>query len=312
MPSEDSLRSHICSEDLLGEDELVAIVSALIPVGLKRVRLTGGEPTVRRELVRIVERLAGLGLEEVTLSTNGERLVELAEPLRKAGLSRLNISLDSLRHHRFAQLTRHGSLDRVLAGIGAAQAAGFRHIKLNTVALAGFNADELSDICRFAFARDMTPRFIELMPIGEGVACSVGGFLSAAAIRIKLAAELGPLCALDPTLAALPGTGPARYVGVQDGDTLRRIGIIAAVSEPFCDSCDRVRLSASGQLHTCLGYDAAVDLAKALRAAPADCGERSDAVVSAVRRALQDKRVGHSFTAIGCGRPRRLMVAIGG
>lgn len=312
MPTDASLRSALCSEALLDEEELAAIVSALIPIGLQRVRLTGGEPTVRRELVRIVERLSGIGLQEVTLSTNGERLVELAEPLRRAGLSRLNISLDTLNPRRFAQLTRYGNLDRVLAGIDAAQAAGFAHIKLNTVALSGFNDDELGAICRFAFARDLTPRFIELMPIGEGVACAVGGFLSAAAIRAKLSAELGPLQALDSTLTALPGTGPARYVGVQYGESLRCIGVIAAISEPFCDDCNRVRLSAAGQLQSCLGSDAAIDLAQALRTAPNDTVSRANAVVAVVRKALLYKQQGHSFSPVGCGRPRRLMVAIGG
>lgn len=312
MPADEQLCSHVLHEDLLSPVEISELVGALIPVGVRRVRLTGGEPTVRRDLLEIVKRLSALGLEEVTLSTNGERLTELAGPLRAAGLSRLNISVDTLSPERFRRLTRHGELSRVLSGIEAAREAGFHPIKLNTVALGGFNDDEFGALCRYAFARGLIPRFIELMPIGEGVACHLGTYLPASAIRARLAVELGPLCTLPADEAPVPGTGPARYFGALIQGAPRRIGIIAAISEPFCDSCDRVRLSAAGQLHTCLGHDSGLDLAAAMRRAPDDRPSRAAAIVETVRSALKAKHRGHAFTPSGCGRPRRQMIAIGG
>lgn len=304
--------SHLGREQVLSVDELVNIIAALRQVGVRRARLTGGEPTVRKDLIPIVARLAKLGLDELSLSSNGERLSELAAPLRDAGLSRVNISLDTLDPERFRRITRHGSLERVLAGIERVRAVGFPHTKLNTVALRSFNDDELGKICRFAFEHDLTPRFIELMPMGSGMSIESGGFLSAAEIRDRLTAEFGPILPILDEQPALPGGGPARYVGLRFGQKVRRVGLIAAVSEPFCDTCNRVRLSASGQLHACLGYDEAIDLAAIVRSrptAPADCAQ---AVVAAVQAALVDKRAGHGFTQSGCGGPQKPMVSIGG
>lgn len=302
--------------EILSFEEIERIIAALMQVGVRRVRLTGGEPTVRKDLLELVERLGRLGLDDLALSTNGERLVELAEPLRAAGLHRLNVSLDTLDAERFRRVTRRGRLDRVLAGLEAAAAAGFRHTKINAVAMRGFNDDEIGALCRYAFARGFVPRFIELMPMADGALFYPGTFLPAAEIRAALVREFGEL--VEPATAdaeGLPGVGPARHVGVRFAGQVRRVGLISAVSEPFCDTCNRVRLSATGQLHACLAYDDAIDLRGPLRAGMA-AGRRgaalTDPLVQLARAGLVHKRPGHVFTPSGCGGPQKHMVSIGG
>ena len=330
--------------ELLNFEELAEVIAALMQVGVRRVRLTGGEPTVRKDLLALVQRLGQLGLTDLAMSTNGERLAELAAPLRQAGLTRLNVSVDTLNPQRFSQVTRRGSLERVLQGLQAARAAGFVHTKLNTVAMHGFNDDELGALCRYAFEHDFTPRFIELMPMSGGALFYPGTFLSAAKIRDTLQREFGPLSPLPTDNSdgdgALPGVGPARYLGVPYRGELRQVGIISAVTEPFCDTCNRVRLSATGQLHGCLAYDDAIDLRSVLRStvqapksghlqspAMSDVGASvgSEApmsvsdpdplrqqLIDAVRSGLAEKRPAHAFTTQGCGGPAKHMVSIGG
>lgn len=299
--------------DVLSFEELEATVRALQQVGVERVRLTGGEPTVRKDLIELVSRLSRLGLQDLALSTNGERLEELALPLRRAGLHRLNVSVDTLQPDRFAQVTRRGSLTKVLAGLEAARTAGFVHTKLNCVAMRGFNDDELGALCRYAWDRDMIPRLIELMPMAEGQLFYPGTFLSVAEQRKILTAELGPLLSVETgeSDSELPGVGPARYVAVRYGGLLRKVGLISAVSEPFCDTCNRVRLSATGQLHACLAYDDAIDLRRVLRSGLAG-DDLVDRLVQAARGGLSNKRAGHVFSESGCGGPRKHMVSIGG
>jgi cyclic pyranopterin phosphate synthase len=289
------------------------------------VRLTGGEPTVRKDLIELVERLGRLGLADLALSTNGERLGELAKPLRSAGLHRLNVSLDTLDAEKFRRVTRRGQLARVLSGLEAAVAAGFTGTKLNTVAMQGFNDDELGALCRYAFERDFIPRFIEMMPMAEGALFYPGQFLPAATTRAILRREFGAL--LDEEEAASPpppGVGPARYALVRHAGRVHRVGLISAVTEPFCDTCNRVRLSATGQLHACLAYDDAIDLRGILRASaaktplsPEETPARQDAalldrLIGATRDGLLRKRPGHEFTRTGCGGPKKFMVSIGG
>ena len=315
--------------EILSFEEIESIVAALTQVGVRRVRLTGGEPTVRKDLLQLVQRLSQLGLTDLALSTNGERLAELAAPLKEAGLTRLNVSLDTLSAERFREVTRRGNLDAVLAGLAAAHRAGFRNTKLNTVAMRGFNDDELGALCRYAFTHDFIPRFIELMPMAEGSLFYPGTFLPAAEIRAILRRELGEL--VEPQTAdAPPGVGPARYTGVHFAGKVHRIGIISAVTEPFCDTCNRIRLSATGQLHACLAYDDAIDLRAILRgplpaAVPAEDGAvepagadartaawRTARLCAAARAGLSRKRLGHEFTPSGCGGPKKHMVSIGG
>ncbi len=303
--------------DILRFEEIELVVRALKAVGVRKVRLTGGEPTVRKDLVLLVERLAKLGLDDLSLSTNAERLGDLAKPLRDAGLHRLNVSLDTLDPARFAQVTRRGHLSRVLDGLEAARAVGFRHTKLNAVAMRGFNDDEVGALCRYAFDRDFIPRFIELMPMAEGALFYPGSFLPAAELRSLLVREFGALLpdAEVPGRSSLPGVGPARYVGVMYQGTPRRVGLISAVTEPFCDTCNRVRLSATGELHACLAYDDAIDLRSIVRSSDpslATPSARLDALIAQAQTGLLRKRSGHVFSPTGCGGPTKHMVSIGG
>jgi cyclic pyranopterin phosphate synthase len=292
--------------DVLTFEELERLVGALVPLGVRRVRLTGGEPTVRKDLVELVGRLAALGLDDLALTTNGQRLAELAGPLKQAGLTRLNVSVDTLDAPRFRAITRRGDLDAVLAGLEAAHTVGFRGTKLNAVVMGGVNDDELAALCRFSWAREIVPRFIEFMPMSEGALFSPGTFVPAAEVRARLERELGPL--IPDEGSGVPGVGPARHHRVLQGPFAgRRLGLISAVTEPFCETCNRVRLSATGMLHTCLALDDEADLRTPLRAGASDAALRD-----LVRHAVGMKKPGHTFTACGAGGPRKHMVAIGG
>jgi cyclic pyranopterin phosphate synthase len=299
-------------EDVLTFEEIERIVRTLATVGVRRVRLTGGEPTVRKDLVTLVERLAAIGLDDLAMTTNGHLLGELAVPLRRAGLDRLNVSVDSLDPARFAAITRRGDLATVLAGIDAARAAGFRQTKINTVVTSGVNSDEIAAIARWSWERDLVPRFIEEMPLSDGALFATrGGLYPAARIRADLAAAFGPLV---PATPGAPGVGPARYLAVESGPFAGRVvGIISAVSEPFCDTCNRVRLSATGRLHACLAADPdATDGGDDDLRTPLRAGASDDALLQRVRAVLSRKWSGHAFTSCGGGAPRKHMVAIGG
>ena len=304
--------AHVERADVLSFEEIAALVRVFASLGVRRVRLTGGEPTVRRDLVVLVRMLRAIpGIDDIALSTNGHLLPELAAPLRAAGVDRLNVSVDSLDPERFRRITRRGDLARVLAGIDAARAAGFASIKLNTVAIRGVNDDELDRICAWAWERDLVPRFIEEMPMADGRAYQPGAHVAAAEIRDRIAAGMAGRARRrrrpGPRRAA---PGPARYFRLDDGGGAaagaRRFGIISPMTEHFCTTCNRLRLSTSGALHACLAYDDAVDLRGPLRAGGAD------AVARAIRGALAGKRPGHTFQLIGLGGPRKAMVQIGG
>ncbi len=300
-------------QDVLGLDEIERIVGVLAGIGVRRVRLTGGEPTVRKDVIACVDRLARVpGIDEVVMTTNGHRLADLAGPLAEAGLSSINVSLDSLDAGKFKQITRRGDLARVLDGIAAAQAAGLP-VKINTVALRGFNDDEVVSLCEWAWARRIVPRFIEWMPMSGGELYDGRAVLTAAEIRAILTAKIGMPLIPEVRHASDGVAGPARYwrAGLEDD---RRVGIISAMSEHFCDTCNRVRLSATGELHTCLAYDDATDLRRILRG---DRSETSDTAIdegldAAIRAAVGLKRRGHDFTRAGCGAPGKHMVSIGG
>jgi cyclic pyranopterin phosphate synthase len=302
---------HGVREQLLSFEEIATLVRLFTRMGLRRVRLTGGEPTVRRDLPELVRLLRAIdGLQEIALSTNGHLLRTLAAPLRDAGVDRLNVSVDSLDAEKFRRITGGGELGRVLEGLDAAAAAGFATIKINTVAIDGFNDDEIGDLCRFAWARGWVPRFIEEMPMAAGRTYLPGRCLSAAAIRAR-AAQIDPGAQLVPDEGGtVRGAGPARYYRLAGPNSAelpaRRLGIISPMTEHFCDSCNRVRLSATGALHACLGHDDAVDLRGPLRA-----GDPA-AVEAAIRRSVSGKRPGHTFQLVGLGGPRKAMVQIGG
>jgi cyclic pyranopterin phosphate synthase len=289
--------------DVLTFEELERLVACFAGLGVERVRLTGGEPTVRRGVVDVTARIARVrGIREVMMTTNGHLLADLARPLREAGLSRINVSLDTLDPARFAAITRRGELERVVRGIEAAASAGFSSVKINVVALAGFNDDELGALCRFAWERGAVPRFIEWMPMSDGALYAPGRFLAAAAIRASIERQLG--VRLSPAEPQAPGSGPARYWCADPGGG--QLGIISALSEHFCESCNRVRVSATGRLYVCLAGEEGADLRAALRTADDAAVERE------LRAALAIKPAGHSFQIGGGGAAHKHMVAIGG
>ena len=309
---------HVERDDILRFEEIAQLVACFVRLGVTSVRLTGGEPTVRRDLVQLVRMLRDIpGLQDIALSTNGHLLAELAGPLRAAGVDRLNVSVDTLDAERFATITRRGDLARVLAGIEAARRAGFSSIKLNAVAVKGFNDDEVPALCRYAWQRGLVPRFIEQMPMAQGTLFVPGSLLAAAEIRALVEAAFAPARLAPHGMARSQGAGPARYwqlqgdgaaVGTDQGSDHRPrlLGIISPMTEHFCDTCNRVRLSSSGALHTCLAHDDAVDLRTALHR------DGPPGVEAAIRAALEHKRDGHTFQLIGLGGPRKAMIQIGG
>lgn len=280
-------------------EELERIVRVFAGLGVRKVRLTGGEPTVRKGIVDLVARIAGIaGIEQVVMTTNGHLLAELAVPLRAAGLAAVNVSVDTLDPERFAELTSRGDLPRVLAGIDAAVAAGL-YVKTNAVALRGVNDGELVALCEDAWRRGAVPRFIEHMPMSEGQLYAATTELPSAEIRRRLEAVLGPLV---PAVQRTADPGPARYWTVAGSG--RELGIISAMTEHFCDDCNRLRLTSTGDLHACLGHDDAVGLRDLVRAGADDA-----ALVEAIASAVRHKRAGH---ALGDAPPAKHMIGIGG
>ena len=298
-------------DEVLSLEEVVALARAFARWGVERVRLTGGEPTLRRGLVQLVEQLASVQTSDhaplqVVMTTNAERLASLAQPLKDAGLHGLTISADSLDAERFARITRRGSLENVLAGIEASVAAGFDHLKLNTVAIKDFNDDELGAIATFAWERGMVPRFIELMPMSGGATFVPGELMSAHDVRQTVGRALGAELVADDG-SGVRGHGPASYWRVASGAWQgRRMGTIGALTENFCASCNRLRVSATGQLHGCLARDETGDLRSALR------GGQAGEVERVVQRVLATKRDAHAFGLDGRGGPQKAMMSIGG
>ncbi len=285
---------------ILSFEEIERLVGVFARLGVRKLRLTGGEPTVRRGIVELVGRLAAIpGIAQVVMTTNGHLLEALAGPLVAAGLTGVNVSLDTLDPARFAEVTSRGDVARVLAGIDAAVAAGLR-VKTNAVAMREVNGGELAALCRDAWRRGAVPRFIEHMPMSNGQIFERDE-LSARTIRHALEAAFGPL-----TQVAVSGddAGPARYWAIASGEQL---GIISAMTEHFCDDCNRLRLTATGDLHACLGHDDAVSLRDVLRN-----GGKDPDVIRAIAGAVVGKRAGHVFQLDGGGGPAKHMIGIGG
>ena len=246
-------------KDVLSLEELHQLALGFIARGVTKIRLTGGEPLVRRdmiELVRALGRKLGDGLEELTLTTNGTRLAEFAGDLYAAGVRRINVSLDTLDRAKFAALARRDSLPQVLEGLAAARAAGLA-VKLNTVALKGLNADELPDLIGWAHGQGFDLTLIEVMPLGEVETDRFDHYLPLDAVRAALETRF----TLTPS--AYRSGGPARYFDV--AETGGRLGLITPLTNNFCEGCNRVRVTATGQLYACLGGTEQVDLRAALR-----------------------------------------------
>lgn len=249
-------------DDWLTIDEIERVIAAFGRLGVSRVRITGGEPLVRKNTAQLAARLAALpGIEDLSLSTNATRLDKYASALKIAGISRINVSLDSLQADRFKQITQ-GKLSKVLAGLEAARKAGFAPIKINMVVMAGVNDDEIEDMVHFCIENDFTLRFIETMPIGATGLSASHQFVDLQDVRTRLEKSFTLLPGV------MPGGGPARYVRV--ADTKLRIGFITPVSQHFCASCNRVRLSAEGTIYLCLGQNDKFELRPLLRAGISD------------------------------------------
>lgn len=250
---------YIPATDRLDVEHWETLVAGLMREGVRRVRITGGEPLLFRGVVAVVARLRALGVEDIALTTNGTRLDALAQPLRDAGLQRVTVSLDSLQPERFARITRGGELSSVLRGIEAAITAGFDEVKTNTVVLRGDNDDELADITRWAWARGVTPRFIEVMGVGEGGNIWRDKLVSVREQRMRLAALLA-----DDAGERDPDRGPSRYVPARDGSGLRA-GFITGSTDTYCAGCDRLRATSDGVLRPCLATNDGVDVSHELR-----------------------------------------------
>ncbi|MBI1619191.1 GTP 3',8-cyclase MoaA [Aquamicrobium sp. cd-1] len=277
--------SFLPKKDLLTLEELERLCSVFISKGVRKLRLTGGEPLVRRNVMHLIRDLSrhleSGALEELTLTTNGSQLSRFANDLFQFGVRRINVSLDTLDPQKFREITRWGDFSKVMSGIDAAQAAGLK-IKINAVALKGFNDHELPDMLRWAHGRGMDLTVIETMPMGEIDLDRTDQYLPLSKLRADLEQQF--------TLSDIPYKtgGPARYVEV--AETGGRLGFITPMTHNFCESCNRVRLTCTGTLYMCLGQDDAADLRSALRASEGD-----EAVSRAIDEAISRKPKGHDF-----------------
>lgn len=272
--------------DLLSLEELDRLCSTFVGLGVQKLRITGGEPLVRKGILTFFEamsrHLATGALKELTLTTNGSQLAKFAQPLADLGVKRVNVSLDTLDPAKFAQITRWGRLPQVLDGITAAKAAGLR-VKINAVALKGFNEDELFSLLEWCARKDHDLTFIEVMPMGEDMTANrLDQYWPLKDLRARLAERL-----TLTDLAERTG-GPARYVRIEE--TGQKVGFITPLTHNFCESCNRVRLTCTGELYMCLGQEDMADLRAPLRASP------DDAVLEqAIRAAIARKPKGHDF-----------------
>jgi cyclic pyranopterin phosphate synthase len=285
-------------EHLLTFEEIERVARIMVErYGVDGIRLTGGEPTVRAKLPVLVEKLAALGVD-LAMTTNGVSMPLLARDLKAAGLNRVNISLDSLRAERFEELTRRDELDRVLEGIDAAQAAGFDPVKVNVVVMKGINDDEVIDFARFGRDRGVVVRFIEFMPLDADEMWNNDRVLTQDEILTTLRTEFE----LEPIERS---SAPATRWRHTDGGG--EIGVVASVSQSFCDSCDRVRITADGQFRNCLFATEETDVRGLLRD-----GSSDDIVADALARSVASKWAGHQINQVQFIRPRRSMSEIGG
>ncbi|HEY2231201.1 MAG TPA: GTP 3',8-cyclase MoaA [Xanthobacteraceae bacterium] len=271
--------------DLLSLEELDRLCSVFIHKGVRKLRLTGGEPLVRRGIITLVSSLSrhlvACTLEELTITTNGSQLAKYAPELAAHGVQRINVSLDTLDPDKFRAITRWGELDKVLAGIDAALAAGLR-VKINAVALKGVNEDELGDLLAWAHGRGMDLTIIEVMPLGDIGAGRLEQYLPLSLVRARLAQRY-TLDEIDYRTG-----GPARYVRVKE--TGGRLGFITPLTHNFCESCNRVRVTCTGTLYMCLGQEDAADLRTPLRSSPQDAP-----LEAAIAEAITRKPKGHDF-----------------
>jgi len=270
-------------EHWLTYDEIVRVIAVFSSLGVSRIRVTGGEPLVRKNLPELISRLDQIsGVDDLSLSTNAVQLSKQAGLLKQAGLSRLNVSLDTLDPQRFKSITG-GKLEKVLTGLQAARKAGFQPIKINMVMMKGINDHEVNDMVQYCIENDFTLRFIETMPVGDTGRSATDHYIALDVIRRRLEEKY------ELVSGVMPGGGPARYVRVVGTDL--RIGFITPISQHFCESCNRVRLSVDGTLYLCLGQNDKVELRSLLRKGIGD-DELKDVILHAI--SLKPER--HYFT----------------
>lgn len=288
-------------EELLTDEELIRLVRLFAELGFDKIRLTGGEPTVRPHLVELVTRMAAFpGIREISMTTNGLRLKALAEPLARAGLKRVNVSLDTLDPEKFRRITRWGHLEEVWEGILAAEAAGLTPIKLNAVVVRGYNDQDILDLAALTLTRPWQVRFIEVMPFADVAPFAQQAIVSTAEMIQILEGEFGPLEPVNDGRL----DGEARVYRIRGA--VGSVGFISPVSEPFCAQCNRVRLTAEGRLRLCLLRDDEVDLREPLRAGASD-----EELKALIRAAIWRKPWGHGLPE-GVIPMARVMSQIGG
>jgi cyclic pyranopterin phosphate synthase len=288
------------NEDLMARDEVLRLVSIFARLGVDKIRLTGGEPTVYPDLVPVVRGIREAGISRISMTTNGLRLTELAQPLKEAGLERVNVSVDTLDPDRFHRITRRGRLDKVWAGIHAAEAVGLTPLKINAVVARGFNEDDVVGLAQLTLMHAWQVRFIEMMPFGTVADFAQNAVVTQEEIRQRIEAELGPLTPVDEARL----DGEARLY--QLAGALAPIGFISTVTNPFCASCSRVRLTADGRLRLCLLRDDEGDLLTPLRRGASD-----DEVERLIRNLIWRKPWGHGLPD-GLIPLQRVMSQIGG
>jgi cyclic pyranopterin phosphate synthase len=301
-------------EALLTYEEQARIARVAVQrYGFEAIRVTGGEPTVRAHLPRLFQLLAPLGVD-LAMTTNGVRLPELAHDLAAAGLQRVNVSLDSLRRETFLALTRRDELDRVIAGIDAAVQAGLDPVKINAVVIRGVNDDEVVDLAAFGRERGVGVRFIEFMPLDATGEWTMDQVVPAREILDRIDAVFP----LEAVPVAGPGAPEPDHGHIEPAERFRYadgigdVGVIASVTEPFCESCDRVRITAEGKFRTCLFALEEFDLRAILRDATLDDAEVDNALAAAIAGAVGTKWAGHRIGQVNFVRPDRSMSQIGG
>ncbi len=288
-------------DEILTIEEIIAVIKAGVQVGIRKVRLTGGEPLVRRGILDLIKEINNIpGIDDIALTTNGILLGDMAGDLKAAGLKRVNISLDTLKPGLFRRITRCGDLNLVLRSIDAAFEYALEPVKINTVAIRGLNDDELVDLAKLTQDRPLHVRFIELMPIGASDAWSRVRFISNQEVRELITGALGNL----EDEKKVPGSGPARYCRLAGAQGT--IGFISAVSNHFCATCNRLRLTATGQLRPCLFSSREIDLKQALRA-----GAGTIELAGIFKKAIMSKPDSHDLTA-SWQKDDRIMSQIGG
>lgn len=296
-------QSFLPSPELLSASEIERVARAAVAVGFRKIRLTGGEPTLRSDLLELVERVAAIpGLHDLAMTTNGLLLPRLAEPLRRAGLRRVNVHLDSLDPERVARIMRWGTLDGIWAGIEAADAAGLCPIKINTVVVRDFNEEDVVPLAALTLERDWDVRFIETMPFGTGETATLARtrLVPNAESRVRIEAALGTLTPLPPRHTA----DEARNHRLPNARGV--VGFISPVTEPYCGTCNRMRLTADGRFHLCLLNDDELDVRAALRR-----GADEVAIGEILLRAVAHKPTGHRLD-VGRSTEDRQMFQIGG